>query len=141
MRFYVLQEIKIMKRIQYTLLMFGASANLMLAEGIEKIERNFHVTEQITKDGAKVTLTITEEQAVSNHQYKLQFASPDGLNQTLSLRNGVPIEDAARFVDLNGDGYLDIMIPGGYDYAKRTWYKTLIYKPDLKEYRWLDLKS
>jgi hypothetical protein len=131
-----------MKRIQYTLLMFGAAANLMLAEGIEQIGSNFHVTEQIAENGAKVTLKITEQEAVSNYQYVLQFTSADGMNQTLSLRNGISIDQkAVRFVDLNGDGYLDIMIPGGNDYAKRTWYKTLIYKPDLKEYRWLDARG
>ena len=131
-----------MKRIQYTLLMFGAAANFMLAEEIEQIGSNFHVTEQIAENGAKVTLTITEQQAVSNHQYVLQFTSADGMNQILSLRNGISIDQkSVRFVDLNGDGYLDVMVPGGNDYAKRIWYKTLIYNSKVKEYRWLDLKS
>ncbi len=74
----------------------------------------------------------------SRFNYKIQFSSSSKHVQTLRIRNGVAVAfKDLRFVDLNADGYKDMMILGGTDKAGNKWYKTWIYNPKMKQYVWI----
>ncbi len=43
-----------------------------------------------------------------------------------------------RLVDVNGDGFLDLMIVGGADDSGQYWYKTWLFDQEAGEYRWIN---
>ena len=43
--------------------------------------------------------------------------------------------NAVRLADLNGDGFLDIMVVGGKDHRGEDWFKTLLYDSKGKKYK------
>ena len=42
-----------------------------------------------------------------------------------------------QVVDLNADGFKDIMLVGGEDHAGTKWYKTWIYDSQQQKYLWI----
>jgi hypothetical protein len=98
----------------------------------------FRIGAPIQRDGRLVTLDVTPKDVLSNHEYDFHIVVEGSSDEHLHVRSGEPITKGdVRFADLNGDGFLDILIASGPDHRGQDWYKTLIYEKQTKRYRWL----
>ncbi len=92
----------------------------------------------IQRDGSIVTVHVKPKEALSNYHYDLHVTVEGRAAQRFHIRNGQPVTKGdVRLADLNGDGFLDIMLVGGSDHRGRDWFKTLIYDRQKNHYRWL----
>lgn len=93
----------------------------------------------LKRGGPTLTVRLAEKPETSNWHYDLHVATTDGLDQHFAIRNGQPVQrENIRLVDINGDGFLDVMILGGKDHRGEAWFKTLLYDPKAKKYAWLN---
>jgi len=78
----------------------------------------------------------------SNWHYEIRI-TVDGIpSQVIPIRNGQALKKTdLQLVDLNGDGFLDIMIESGMDHRDKPCFKTFIYSQDTKQYQWIGLKA
>jgi hypothetical protein len=96
------------------------------------------ITTAIKSDGPTLSIRVKRKDALSNYCYDLHVSVAGRADQRFEVRNGRSItRHDIRLADLNGDGYLDIMIVGGTDHRGKEWYKTLIYHDANQEYCWL----
>ena len=92
----------------------------------------------LNRGGPRLTVRMIEQPARDNWHYQLQIAS-EGLEQHFAIRNGQPItREDIRLVDVNGDGFLDIMVVGGKDHRGEAWFKTWVFDAKDKKYRWIN---
>ena len=49
-------------------------------------------------------------------------------------------EKDIRLADLTADGFLDLMIVGGKDHRGKEWFKTWLYDPKAKKFKWINDK-
>jgi hypothetical protein len=82
---------------------------------------------------------LVEQPAAGNWHYDIHVTATDGLDQHLAVRNGQPLTRGdVRLADVTADGSLDIMIIGGKDHRGVAWFKTWVYDPKGKNYRWVN---
>ncbi len=100
---------------------------------------SFTVEAPISRAGPRLTVRVTEQQERSNWHYDLHVTTTDGVDQHIPFRNGRPVtKKDIRLVDLNADGFLDIMVAGGKDHRGADWFKTWIYDAKAKKFRWIN---
>ena len=98
----------------------------------------FRMGAPIHRDGRSVTVEVIPKDVLSNHQYDFHVVVEGRSDEHFQVRNGQPITKGdVRFADLNGDGFLDIIIAAGPDHRGQDWYKTLIYDKQKNRYHWL----
>lgn len=99
----------------------------------------FEVSAPIKKDGATLKVAIKLKESFSNWHYDVHITTTDGLDQHFEIRSGqsLPAKDV-RLADLTADGLLDIMIVGGQDHRGEDWFRTLLYDPEGKKYKWIN---
>jgi hypothetical protein len=102
-----------------------------------KTKPEFNITAPIQRDGPAVTIKVTQGSVVSDVYYDFHITVKGHKAQDFRVRNPPITKNDVRLVDLNADGFLDIMIAGGTDHLKNAWFKTLIYNDDKGEYRWI----
>ena len=99
----------------------------------------FEVVAPLRRSGPQLTIRVTEQHAKSNWHYDLHITTTDGVDQHLELRNGQPVKrEDLRLADVTADGFLDILIVGGKDERGQDWFKTWLYDPARKEFRWIN---
>ena len=99
----------------------------------------FKVEAPLNRAGAQLTVQVIEQPAFSNWHYDIHVTTTDGLDQHFLIRNGQAVtEKDLRLVDVNGDGFLDIMLVGGKDHRGEDWFKTWLYDAKGKKYRWIN---
>jgi hypothetical protein len=99
----------------------------------------FEVSAPITKDGATLKVAIKQKDSFSNWHYDVHITTTAGLDQHLEIRNGQPLTPKdVRLADLTADGFLDIMVVGGKDHRGENWFRTLLYDPKGKKYKWIN---
>ena len=98
----------------------------------------FRTVVPLRRDGRLLTVEVTPKDVLSNYVYDFHVTVEGRTDQHLEVRNGRPItKHDVRLADLNGDGFLDIMIAAGPDHLGQDWYKTLIYDKAKSKHRWL----
>lgn len=94
--------------------------------------------EPLSTGGPIVRVTVRPVESRSNWHYSIHLKSAEGLDQTIDLRSGQALGRAdIRLVDLNADGFLDLMVAGGKDHRGQAWFKTWLYRPRAKAFRWI----
>ena len=93
----------------------------------------------VGRDGPFRTMILRQQLSPSNWHYALEIKDSLGaIVQTLTIRNGIAIgKNDVQVVDLNADGFKDIMLVGGEDHAGTKWYKTWIYDSQQQKYLWI----
>jgi hypothetical protein len=100
---------------------------------------DFEVSAPSTKDGATLKVAIKPKASISNRDYDVHITTTAGINQHLEIRSGQPLTPKdVRLADLTADGFLDIMIVGGKDHRGEDWFRTLLYDPKGKKYKWIN---
>ena len=95
----------------------------------------------LSKGGPRLTVKVVEQMAESNWHYEIRLTTTDGLDQKLKMRNGQALtEQDIRLADLTADGFLDLMIVGGKDHRGKEWFKTWLYDPKAKKFKWINDK-
>jgi hypothetical protein len=99
----------------------------------------FKVEATLNRAGPRLTVRVVEQPATSNWHYDIHVTTTDGLDQHFAIRNGqaVAAKDV-RLVDVNGDGFLDIMVVGGKDHRGEDWFKTWLFEAKAKEFKWIN---
>lgn len=92
----------------------------------------------LSKDGATLAVALKRKASVGNWHYDLHLTTTAGLDQHFEIRSGQPLtRKEVRLVDLTADGYLDVLIVGGKDHRGEDWFRTLLYDPKGKKYKWI----
>jgi hypothetical protein len=100
---------------------------------------SFNVEAPLNRDGPRLTVEVVPRPAISNWRYDLHITTTAGLDQHLEIRNGRPLtRKDVRLADVNGDGFLDVMVVGGKDHRGEDWFKTWLYNPKDKKYKWIN---
>jgi hypothetical protein len=98
----------------------------------------FEVSAPIAKDGATLKVAIRQKDSPSNWHYDVHITTTAGLDQHVEIRSGQPLTPKdVRLADLTADGFLDIMVVGGKDHRGEDWFRTVLYDPKGKKYRWI----
>jgi hypothetical protein len=99
----------------------------------------FKVEAPLNRAGPQLTIQVVEQPATSNWHYDIHVTTTDGLDQHFTIRNGQAVtEKDVRLIDVNGDGFLDIMLVGGKDHRGEDWFKTWLFDAKAKKYRWIN---
>jgi hypothetical protein len=100
---------------------------------------SFKVEAALNRDGPRLTVEVAQQPAFSNWHYDLHVTTADRLDQHFEIRNGQPLtRKDVRLADVNGDGFLDIMVVGGKDHRREDWFKTCLFDPEDKKYKWIN---
>ena len=95
--------------------------------------------DQISKDGSTVKVELFNAESPSNWHYEIKVSIAGKLAQSIAIRNGQEIGEAdIKLVDVNSDGFLDLMIAAGKDHRDKPWFKTFLFSPKTNEYRWIN---
>lgn len=118
---------------------FASTAKDAPSPKTDAIHDAFEVSDPISKDGATLKVAIKYKEAFSNWWYDLHITTTAGLDQRLEIRSAQPLApNDVRLADLTADGFLDIMLVGGKDHRGEDWFKTLLYDPQGKKYKWIN---
>jgi hypothetical protein len=99
----------------------------------------FKAEAPLNRDGPQLTVEVVQQPAISNSHYDIHVTTTAGLHQHLEIRNGQPLTPKdVRLADVNGDGFLDLMVVGGKDHRGEDWFKTWLYDPKSKKYKWIN---
>jgi hypothetical protein len=99
---------------------------------------SFKVEAPLNRGGPRLTVAGVLQPAISNLHYDLHVTTTAGLDQHLKLRSGGLLTSKdVRLADVNADGFLDIMVVGGKDHRGEDWFKTWLYDPRGKKYKWI----
>ena len=116
------------------LIMSGPSLAMAARAG-----ESFNVEAPLNRGGPRLTVKVVEQPAFSNWHYDLHVTTAAGLDQHLEIRNGQPLtRKDVRLADVNGDGFLDVMVVGGKDHRGEDWFKTWLYDREGKKYKWIN---
>ena len=108
------------------------------ATGTEK-PSGVKVEAPLNRAGPLLTVQVVEQPATSNWHYDIHVTTTNGLDQHFAVRNGQAVaEKDVRLIDVNGDGFLDIMLVGGKDHRGEDWFKTWLFDAKAKKYRWIN---
>jgi len=143
-------------RVGYTLKLseFASDARDAPSPKTVAFHEGFEVSAPITKDGATLKVAIKQKDSFSNWHYDVHITTipsslaprhgptdiwPWVLDQHLEIRSGQPLTPKdVRLADVNGDGFFDIMVVGGKDHRGEDWFKTWLYDPKGKKYKWIN---
>lgn len=99
----------------------------------------FKLTAPLNRGGPQLTVEVVPQPESSNWLYTLHITSTDGLDQTLKVRNGLPLTAKdVRLVDVSADGFVDLMVVGGQDQRGDDWYKTWLFDVKSKQFKWIN---
>ena len=99
----------------------------------------FKLTAPLNRGGPQLTVEVVPQSESSNWHYTIHLTSTDGLEQSLTVRNGQPLTAKdVRLVDVSADGFVDLMVVGGEDAQGNDWYKTWLYDVKSKQFRWIN---
>ncbi len=99
----------------------------------------FKLAAPLNRGGPQLTVEVIPQVLASNWLYTLHITSTDGLDQSLTVRNGQPLTAKdVRLVDVSADGFVDLMVVGGQDSQGDNWYKTWLYDGKSKQFRWIN---
>ena len=108
------------------------------ATGADK-PSGFKVEAPLNRAGPQLTVQVVEQPETSNWRYDIHVTTTDGLDQHFAIRNGQAVtEKDVWLVDVNGDGFLDIMLVGGKDHRGEDWFKTWLFDAKTKRYGWIN---
>jgi hypothetical protein len=100
---------------------------------------SFKVEAPLNRDGPRLTVEVVQKPAFSNWHYDIHVTTTAGLDQHAEIRNGQPLtRKDVRLADINSDGFLDVMLVGGKDHRGEEWFKTWLYDPKGKKYKWIN---
>ncbi len=108
--------------------------------GVKKLPatNGFRVTAPVSRGQTPLVVEINPKKAISNFLYDVHVTIVGRCDQHLEIRNGQPLTKGdVKLTDLNGDGFLDIMIKGGVDHRGQDWFKTFIFDKSKNKYRWI----
>src|SRR5260221_12551476 len=108
------------------------------ATGTDK-PSGFKVEAPLNRAGPQLTVQVVEQPATSNWHYDIHVTTTDGLDQHFAIRNAQAVKEKdVRIIDVNGDGFLDIMLIGAKDYRGEDWFKTWVFDAKAKKYSWIN---
>jgi hypothetical protein len=104
-----------------------------------KLGESFNVEAPLNRDGPRLTVEVVQQPAFSNWHYDIHVTTTAGLDQHFEIRKGWPLtRKDVRLADVNADGFLDVMVVGGKDHRGEDWFKTWLYDPKGKKYKWIN---
>ncbi len=125
------------------LFLVGASACCVHGQSHPDEKPVLSITKQIHTGGPTYTFRLFMLTSEGVSRYRILVYSADGSEIVQDLgevRNGVGVEEhkhAFEVVDVDGDGFADIRLLGGFDKSgnvDKPWYKVWLYQPNTKTY-------